>query len=289
MSNRRMNGWPPPGGGRQEAALADEHQNGVSATLRAAPETPINGRGSVLCPYCGHLQAIAEQCERCRGLFEPLSRQATQNQMGPWQVRSERQPFSPGFSYEKLREMVIKGKVTRSSVVRGPSTRQFWSLACNAPGVAVLLGECHNCHSSVDPDEYLCKTCNAVLTCSTDRQYLGLAPVKLLPGEASPHEVASIATSRSRERPAAPAAPNAVASAPAAAPRVAASGPTIAARRRARRDAETLRAVFAAAVVVAVIAVTVVALMLLRRPDAGAATTPTAPAESQPAPAPEQP
>ena len=42
----------------------------------------------VVCPYCGHAQSAAgvgaAQCAACKGLFDPLSRQATQNAMGPW-------------------------------------------------------------------------------------------------------------------------------------------------------------------------------------------------------------
>lgn len=161
----------------------------------------------VLCPYCGVIQSRPDQCERCRGLFEPLSRQATQNSMGPWQVRDERQPFMPGVSYDKLREMAQKGRLRRDSIVRGPSTRQFWSVACNTPGVSVLLGECFQCHTSIATDAYLCPSCGSVQTCSTDRQHLGLAAFQPLPGDAHPHEIASASQSRAAARPASPAAP----------------------------------------------------------------------------------
>jgi hypothetical protein len=182
-------------------------------TGEGAP-TPIGGVDAgdtggprILCPYCGVVQRGGEQCVRCRGLFEPLSRQATQNVMGPWHVRDEQNPFLPGVSYEKLREMAQRGKLQRGSIVRGPSTRQFWSLACNTAGVAVLLGECHHCHAPVASDAYMCRACGVVLTAATDRQHLGLAPVKLLPGDASAHEVASVGMTRAHERPAAPPRP----------------------------------------------------------------------------------
>lgn len=149
----------------------------------------------VVCPYCGHAQSAAgvgaAQCAACKGLFDPLSRQATQNAMGPWWVLNPQRPTSPGISYEKLAEMVRRGKVTKSSIVRGPTTRQFWALARDTAGVAVLLGECHNCHRDVMPDEFICAHCNTVLAPRSDRQHLGLAPVQLLPGEASPTEIAA--------------------------------------------------------------------------------------------------
>lgn len=153
----------------------------------ASPAPPL----FVLCPYCGHSQMSGTRCDKCKGLFEPLSRQATQNSMGPWQIRSETNPFGPGLSYEKLTELVGRGRVRRDTIVRGPTTRQFWSFACNAPGVAVLLGECHACHKSVAKDEFICPHCHAALQPSTDRQSLGLSPVKLLPGQASAPAVAA--------------------------------------------------------------------------------------------------
>ena len=148
-------------------------------------------RGGALCPYCGCVSSDMTQCAHCKGKFEPLSRQATQNAMGPWQIKDPKNPFLPGCSYERLRRAVEQGRVTRSTVVRGPTTRQFWSFACNAPGVAVLVGECHACHSGVRPDEYMCGKCGVLLSPATDRQSLGLSSVTLLPGEAPAEVVAS--------------------------------------------------------------------------------------------------
>lgn len=191
--------------------LEPAHPEGVaSAGLRQASvdEAGAEPRAMrVLCPYCGAVQRGGEQCARCRGLFEPLSRQATQNMMGPWQIRDEANPFLPGISLERVRELVARGKVQRGSVVRGPTTRQFWSLACNTPGIAVLLGECHNCHAAVARDGFMCAACGAALTAPADRQHLGLGPLKLLPGEAPAHEVASVGMSRVSDRPASPPPP----------------------------------------------------------------------------------
>ena len=173
-------------------------ENGMEQATAAA-------RGRILCPYCGNQQGAAEQCEACHGLLDPLSRQATQNQMGPWFVRNERNPFAPGMSYDRLRQMAMRGRLKRESVIRGPSTRQFWALACNAPGIACLLGECHNCHGSVEHDEYMCRSCGVVLSWSSDRQHMGLSPVKLLPGEAPAAEVASSGMSGGESRPMQPA------------------------------------------------------------------------------------
>lgn len=149
----------------------------------AAPGLPLARQ---LCPYCGHLQSGAEECEQCKGLFEPLSRQATQNSMGPWQLRDAAKPFAPGFSYDVLKMMVARGRITSASIIRGPTTNQFWSFAIDVPGVAALLGRCHSCRGSVSAEEYMCRACGAVLTPATDRQSLGLAPVvPVIPGAVS--------------------------------------------------------------------------------------------------------
>lgn len=145
----------------------------------------------VLCPYCGEVSADPRRCDGCRGFFDPLSRQATQNAMGPWFIRDESGPWRPGCSIETLREMIRRGKVTRDTVLRGPGTKQFWNFAGRTPSIANLLGACHNCRAVVKPDDYSCKACGAVFTPDADRQHMGLAPVHILPGEASPEMVAA--------------------------------------------------------------------------------------------------
>jgi hypothetical protein len=110
--------------------------------------------------------------------------------MGPWFIRDEASPFRPGCSYETLCRLIRRGKVGRASIIRGPTTMQFWVVATKAPGVAHLLGECHSCHSRVAADERTCQECGAGFVVESDRQYLGLASVHLLPGQASPEQIA---------------------------------------------------------------------------------------------------
>lgn len=145
----------------------------------------------VLCPYCGAVSRDTRRCGACAGHFDPLSRQATQNAMGPWFIREEGRPHRPGCSFETLRTLIQRGRVTPTTVLRGPTTRQFWTLAGRAPSVANLLGLCHNCRAEVNPDEYSCRKCGAVFTPETDRQHMGLGPVHLLPGQAAPEAIAA--------------------------------------------------------------------------------------------------
>ncbi len=113
----------------------------------------------VLCPYCGHTQANPVRCEQCKGLFEPFSRKATQIAMGPWFIRDSANPFRPGCSYETLKRQIEMGRVKATSILRGPTTRQFWSVARNVPGVAHLVGSCHRCNAKVDPKDKRCPSC----------------------------------------------------------------------------------------------------------------------------------
>jgi hypothetical protein len=132
----------------------------------------------VICPYCGEAQPIGERCRACGGFFEPLSRQATHNAMGPWFVRDPERPFRPGCSYETLVQMIERGQVTKYSIIRGPTTRQFWTVARHVPGVAHLLGYCHACDGPVDPEEHGCPHCGVPFGAYLDRNYLGLPEIE---------------------------------------------------------------------------------------------------------------
>ncbi len=129
----------------------------------------------ILCPYCGHTQqADSDRCEECRGLFEPLSRHATQIAMGPWFIRDKAHPFRPGCSYDVIVKQVAAGKIKSTTVMRGPTTRQFWSVARNVPGVAHLLGYCYRCGARVQPDGMSCRECFEQFHEPQERNELGL-------------------------------------------------------------------------------------------------------------------
>jgi len=110
--------------------------------------------------------------------------------MGPWFVRDPARPFLPGCDYQTIREWIQSGRVGPDTVIRGPTTHQFWMLARRTPSIANLFGECHNCRAAVKPEDYLCARCGAVFAPDTDRQHLGLAPVHLLPGSAPAEAIA---------------------------------------------------------------------------------------------------
>ncbi|MCA9297036.1 MAG: hypothetical protein KC983_10975, partial [Phycisphaerales bacterium] len=137
----------------------------------------------LICPYCGETQSESERCTSCGGLFEPLSRQATHNAMGPWYIRDVGQPFRPGCSHDTLMMLVDRGVVTRTTVVRGPTTRQFWTVARRVPGLAHRLGYCHACDARVDAGDESCHACGAAFSVYFDRNDLGLPEIRPLPWE----------------------------------------------------------------------------------------------------------
>lgn len=141
---------------------------------------------STTCPYCGvDLGSTADssnRCFSCRGLLDPLSRQASQNDMGPWFIRDDKLSFRPGCSYEVLRALAIKGRLTRDAIIRGPSTRQFWMAAAQTPGIGHLFGSCHSCGTDCSPSDVTCDECHASFVIESNRQHLGLGPIHLIPG-----------------------------------------------------------------------------------------------------------
>lgn len=143
-----------------------------------------------VCPYCGGEHRGGNRCEHCAGFVDPLSRQATQNEMGPWFVRDESRPFRPGCRLETLERWVRSGRITPDTIIRGPSTHQNWLPAIRVPGVARLFGRCHACGGAVEATDSICAACGAGLETTRDRQHLGLSPVRALPGRSDPERVA---------------------------------------------------------------------------------------------------
>jgi hypothetical protein len=150
-------------------------------TPSSAPPTPAPSLRDALCPYCGTSVAASTRCPGCKGLLDPLSRQASTNSMGPWFIRDEEQPFRPGCSHDTLRILVARGRITPATIVRGPTTRQFWTHARRVQGLAHLLGVCHNCQATVAPSASECGSCGASFAVPSDRQQLGLGAMHAIP------------------------------------------------------------------------------------------------------------
>jgi hypothetical protein len=142
---------------------------------------------AILCPYCGHKQPLAPACRECRGRFDAWSLQATQNDMGPWFVRNSARPHFVGCSYATLLALIRAGEVGRDTVVRGPSTRQLWTVARRAAGLAHLFGRCHACHGPVTAESPVCGACGTEPFDAADRNHFGLGPIEtVVPPQSQP-------------------------------------------------------------------------------------------------------
>ncbi len=129
---------------------------------------------TILCPYCGSVQMSAQRCNACGGRFDEHSRLATQIAMGPWYVRDEDKPFHPGCNYEMLNRWIQSGRVSSRTVIRGPTTQQFWEVAKRVQGVSHLVGRCYSCRVRVQPTHTHCPRCGASFLFTAKRDAMGL-------------------------------------------------------------------------------------------------------------------
>jgi hypothetical protein len=89
----------------------------------------------------------------------PATRQATRARIGPWHVLQTRNPSAPGMKFSTLLSLVKKGQVTPKSVVRGPTTNQFWALAINVKGLSREFGHCFDCGAEMESTANICPRC----------------------------------------------------------------------------------------------------------------------------------
>lgn len=147
---------------------------------------------AILCPYCGSRQKVCLACESCGGRFDVASLQATQNDMGSWFVRDSRRPHFVGYSYQAIVAAIRSGEIGRDQIVRGPSTRQLWTVARRAAGIAHLFGRCYACQGPVTSEDGNCTACGTRPSGFNDRNFFGLPQVEGLPQQPIPDEVEEV-------------------------------------------------------------------------------------------------
>ncbi|MEE2912763.1 MAG: hypothetical protein VX436_03055 [Planctomycetota bacterium] len=128
----------------------------------------------LVCPICGETQRETSVCCSCETSLDPNGLLHAEGAVGPWWVRNEEQPFCPGMTYDHIVAMARKGEFERHSLVRGPTTRQLWTVARHVPGIAHILGRCHKCDAHVSPKTRPCPECKAPFLAYRDRNNLGL-------------------------------------------------------------------------------------------------------------------
>lgn len=142
----------------------------------------------LLCPYCGERQPPVQECRACGGCLDEWSLKATQNDMGCWFVRDSRRPHFVGFSHEAIVGAIRAGEIGMNAIVRGPTTRQFWTIARRVPGLAHFFGRCYACQAPVSDASPRCTQCGGEPPAVFDRNQFGLGPIDRIaaPADAKP-------------------------------------------------------------------------------------------------------
>ena len=115
------------------------------------------------CASCGHLIRRAGQtCTECGQDLSDEMLAKMQSHSGPWYVHEHVRPF-PGVSLERLIRQIRRGVLTRTTVVRGPTTHHQWRFAAETPVLSKYLGCCWVCQSTVNPTDPICGACGVDL------------------------------------------------------------------------------------------------------------------------------
>jgi hypothetical protein len=132
-----------------------------------------------VCPFCGTILELQDgPCPRCSLEDTPQTRQSTRSRLGPWYVLQTRNPYAPGMKYNTILALIRRGQVTPKSVIRGPTTGQFWRFAGRVKGISREFQLCWACGSSIVTSAVSCARCGKT-------QELPPNPDALLEGESA--------------------------------------------------------------------------------------------------------
>jgi predicted RNA-binding Zn-ribbon protein involved in translation (DUF1610 family) len=137
----------------------------MSRVSDAPRQTTTNStpRTRHVCPFCGTLNESAiEPCAKCTMMNTPQTRRVTRGRIGPWYVMQSRNPAAPGMKFDVLVAFIRKGQVTARSIVRGPTTHQFWRYAAHVKGLSREFGLCYSCGVDIATESHLCPHCGKI-------------------------------------------------------------------------------------------------------------------------------
>jgi hypothetical protein len=149
--------------------VTDAPRNPASGTSTATGDPSGSGTAQGLpkqrhvCPFCGTLnESAVTPCVKCTLMNTPQTRRVTRGRIGPWYVLQSRNPAAPGMKFDVLVGFIRKGQVTARSIVRGPTTHQFWRYAAHVRGVSREFGLCYACGSDIHTESHLCLHCGKI-------------------------------------------------------------------------------------------------------------------------------
>jgi hypothetical protein len=130
-------------------------------SLNPGQESQNSTEGKHVCPFCGTVSLAPEGiCPHCNMDGAAASRPATKALIGPWYVLQPRLPAIPGITFARLLGLVKKGRIRPNSVVRGPTTHQFWRFAGQVKGLSREFGICYDCGEELPTDAAACPACS---------------------------------------------------------------------------------------------------------------------------------
>jgi len=137
-----------------------ESRNSDAQAPSAAQQIRRALRGKHVCPFCGtQRETDVGACMQCSLEDTPTTRSATRSKLGPWYVLQSRNPSAPGMNFATLMVLVQKGRVSARSVLRGPTTGQFWRHAAKVKGISREFMLCWNCGGDVAKNARACANC----------------------------------------------------------------------------------------------------------------------------------
>jgi RNA polymerase subunit RPABC4/transcription elongation factor Spt4 len=149
------------------------------------------------CVSCGQL--VRRESLRCDACGEDLSDDMIGKMKafaGPWYVHEHVRPF-PGVTLDRLVRQIRRGVLTRTTIVRGPTTHHQWRYAAETPGLSKHLWTCWNCQNQVSPGDNVCIECGVDLDDADGEVSTGRPAVR--DEAASPQIAAAAAAETSRE------------------------------------------------------------------------------------------
>ncbi|HUU82247.1 MAG TPA: hypothetical protein VM243_01970 [Phycisphaerae bacterium] len=115
------------------------------------------------CVSCGQLVRRTQlSCDQCGQDLSPAMLAKMSALSGPWYVLEHVRPF-PGVTLHRLIRQVRRGVLTRTTIVRGPTTAHQWRFAAETPGLCRYLGCCWACQADVCETDTTCLRCGGDL------------------------------------------------------------------------------------------------------------------------------